>query len=72
MVSIGLMRAPQLDYGQLKLVFEALRERTSVLKNAPHLSNSLPTLMPCYELWEVRVRPTHSQVPLRSHKKIFS
>jgi glycerol-3-phosphate dehydrogenase len=45
--------APQLDYGQLKLVLEALRERQHMLVAAPHLSNPLPTLTPCYAWWEV-------------------
>ena len=33
-----------LDYGQLKLVFEALHERKRLLGNAPHLSNALPIM----------------------------
>jgi glycerol-3-phosphate dehydrogenase len=45
---------PQLDYGQLKLVFEALHERLHMLRAAPHLTNPIPTMMPCYKLWEVR------------------
>jgi glycerol-3-phosphate dehydrogenase len=43
----------QLDPGQLKLVFEALHERAIMLKQAPHLTQPLPTLLPCYKLWEV-------------------
>lgn len=43
----------QLDPGQLKLVFEALRERAIMLNQAPHLTQPLPTLLPCYKLWEV-------------------
>jgi glycerol-3-phosphate dehydrogenase len=43
----------QLDYGQLKLVFEALHERQHLLQAAPHLTQPLPTMMPCYQLWEV-------------------
>jgi glycerol-3-phosphate dehydrogenase len=42
----------QFDPGQLKLVFEALRERRRLLKNAPHLSWPLPIATPCYEPWE--------------------
>lgn len=42
-----------LDPGQLKLVFEALRERAIMLHQAPHLSAPLPTLLPCYKMWEV-------------------
>lgn len=33
-----------LDYGQLKLVFEALHERSQLLTNAPYLSNALPIM----------------------------
>lgn len=33
-----------LDYGQLKLVFEALHERKRLLENAPHLTNALPIM----------------------------
>lgn len=33
-----------LDYGQLKLVFEALHERKRLLQNAPHLSSALPIM----------------------------
>jgi glycerol-3-phosphate dehydrogenase len=42
-----------LDAGQLKLVFEALHERRRLLANAPHLTASLPIMMPCYRWWEV-------------------
>ncbi len=42
-----------LDYGQLKLVYEALHERRNLLENAPHLAHTLPILMPCYKWWEV-------------------
>lgn len=42
-----------LDMGQLKLVFEALQERKTMIANAPHLSNSLPIMTPCYSWWEV-------------------
>lgn len=43
----------QMDPGQLQLVFEALRERAIMLKQAPHLTHPLPTLLPCYKFWEV-------------------
>lgn len=33
-----------LDYGQFKLVFEALHERNVLLRNVPYLSNSLPIM----------------------------
>jgi len=42
-----------LDVGQLKLVYEALQERKSLLDNAPHLTSTLPIIMPCYKWWEV-------------------
>lgn len=42
-----------LDYGQLKLVFEALHERKRLLENAPHLTTALPIMTPCYKWWEV-------------------
>ncbi|CAD7700818.1 unnamed protein product [Ostreobium quekettii] len=41
------------DMGQLKLVFEALRERKTLLEIAPHLTRSLPIMTPCYKWWEV-------------------
>jgi len=43
----------QLDPSQLKLVFEALSERSIMLAQAPHLTRPLPTILPCYKLWEV-------------------
>ncbi|GAB4813967.1 hypothetical protein N2152v2_001013 [Parachlorella kessleri] len=42
-----------LDYGQLKLVFEALHERSRLLANVPYLSSALPIMTPCYQWWEV-------------------
>ncbi|CAL9069202.1 glycerol-3-phosphate dehydrogenase SDP6, mitochondrial-like [Musa acuminata AAA Group] len=41
-----------LDYGQLKLVFHALRERKQVIENAPHLCQALPCMTPCFEWFE--------------------
>ena len=35
-------------------MFEALHERLHMLRAAPHLTNPIPTMMPCYKLWEVR------------------
>jgi len=43
----------KMDPGQLKLVFEALHERKIMLDMAPHLTNPLPTILPCYKWWEV-------------------
>lgn len=34
-------------------MFDALRERQHLLGVAPHLTNTLATLMPCYKRWEV-------------------
>lgn len=42
-----------LDYGQYKLVKEALHERATVLKNARHMAHELPIMTPCYSWWEV-------------------
>lgn len=57
----------QADVGQLNLVLEALKERAAVLRNAPHITNPLPTIMPCYRAWEVRPprQPVSHQPPSR-------
>ncbi|ODA80708.1 hypothetical protein RJ55_03667 [Drechmeria coniospora] len=41
-----------LDYSQLELVVEALRERRGFLDIAPHLSSSLPILLPLQRWWQ--------------------
>lgn len=41
-----------LDYGQLKLVFHALKERKQVIENAPHLCHALPCMTPCFSWFE--------------------
>lgn len=41
----------QLDIRQLRLVFEALAERRSVLDNAPHLTSALPILTVSCKEW---------------------
>ena len=41
-----------LAQGDIGLVREALHERTTLLKNAPHLAQPLPFVMPSYRLWE--------------------
>jgi glycerol-3-phosphate dehydrogenase len=41
-----------LAQGNIGLVREALHERTTLLKNAPHLAQPLPFVMPSYSLWE--------------------
>jgi glycerol-3-phosphate dehydrogenase len=57
----------QLDYGQLKLVFEALHERSHLLAAAPHLTNALPTVMPCYKWWEASPRVNVSRCRRLAH-----
>ncbi|MES2980492.1 MAG: glycerol-3-phosphate dehydrogenase/oxidase [Pseudomonadota bacterium] len=41
-----------LAQGNISLVREALHERTLLLKNAPHLAQPLPFVMPSYKFWE--------------------
>ncbi|MEI7515223.1 MAG: glycerol-3-phosphate dehydrogenase/oxidase [Betaproteobacteria bacterium] len=41
-----------LAQGNISLVREALRERTTVLHNAPHIAQPLAFVMPCYRWWE--------------------
>lgn len=41
-----------LAQGHLPLVWEALRERTTVLHLAPHLAQPLPFVMPSYHWWQ--------------------
>ncbi|KAG2500744.1 hypothetical protein HYH03_001508 [Edaphochlamys debaryana] len=43
----------QADIRQLRLVYEALHERATMLALAPHLAHPLPILTPCYKWWEV-------------------
>jgi glycerol-3-phosphate dehydrogenase len=38
----------QLDVEQYKMVKEALHERASMIRNAPHLANPLPIMLPVY------------------------
>ncbi|KAJ2783985.1 mitochondrial glycerol-3-phosphate dehydrogenase [Coemansia javaensis] len=42
-----------LDYGQWKMVREALHERKTFLTIAPYLSNELPILLPVYTWWQL-------------------
>ncbi len=42
-----------LDIEQYKMVREALHERATVLKIAPHLSYQMPIMLPIYKLWQV-------------------
>ncbi len=41
-----------LAQGNVALVREALHERATLLRNAPHLAQPLPFVMPSYKLWE--------------------
>jgi len=41
-----------LAQGNIKLVFEALRERGRLLKNAPHITAVQPFVLPVYGLWQ--------------------
>ncbi len=41
-----------LAQGNIALVREALKERTTLLHNAPHLARPLPFVMPTYKCWE--------------------
>jgi glycerol-3-phosphate dehydrogenase len=41
-----------LAQGNLRLVHEALRERSVVLRNAPHLASPLAFVIPAYSAWE--------------------
>ena len=41
-----------LAQGNIALVREALQERTTLLRNAPHLAQPLPFVMPSYRFWE--------------------
>jgi len=42
-----------LAQGNVSLVYEALHERSTVLRNAPHLSQRLAFSLPCYKHWEI-------------------
>jgi len=41
-----------LAQGNIALVREALHERSTLLRNAPHLAQPLPFVMPSYKYWE--------------------
>lgn len=41
-----------LAQGDVGLVYEALHERTTLLRNAPHLAQALPFVVPAYKWWE--------------------
>lgn len=41
-----------LRQGNISLVREALKERSILLKNAPHVVHTQPFVIPCYSLWQ--------------------
>lgn len=41
-----------LAQGNISLVYEALHERSTILRNAPHLAHRLPFVVPAYQWWE--------------------
>ena len=41
-----------LAQGNIKLVFDALKERGILLRNAPHLIKKQLFVIPCYTTWE--------------------
>lgn len=41
-----------LAQGNISLVYEALHERTTLMRNAPHLAQPLAFVMPSYKFWE--------------------
>ncbi len=43
----------ELDYKQFGLVSEALYERETFLNIAPHLTSTLPIIIPVYKLWQL-------------------
>ena len=43
----------KLDFGLLKLVYEALRERAHMIAASPHISQPLGILVPLYTYWDV-------------------
>jgi glycerol-3-phosphate dehydrogenase len=54
-----LQAIKNLDYEQYKMVREALHERATVLKIAPHLSYQMPIMLPIYKWWQVRALHMH-------------
>ncbi len=42
-----------LDVGQLKLVYEALRERAHMIAASPHISQPLNIIIPIYTMWDL-------------------
>lgn len=65
-VPAPLQAFKNLDYGQFKLVFEALHERNVLLRNVPYLSHPLPIMTVGagqheYPSCSIVLRPRHPQ-----------
>ncbi len=43
----------EMDFGQFRLVKNALRERRMMMSNAPHLSSTCRIVVPCFGLWDL-------------------
>ncbi|XP_011496402.1 PREDICTED: glycerol-3-phosphate dehydrogenase, mitochondrial isoform X1 [Ceratosolen solmsi marchali] len=43
----------RLDIEQYRMVKEALNERASMIRNAPHLAHPLPIMLPVYTWWQI-------------------
>jgi glycerol-3-phosphate dehydrogenase len=43
----------EFDFGQLRVVREALRERILLLQNAPHLAHALEFVVPCFARFDI-------------------
>uniref|UniRef100_A0A224XFK6 Glycerol-3-phosphate dehydrogenase n=1 Tax=Panstrongylus lignarius TaxID=156445 RepID=A0A224XFK6_9HEMI len=42
-----------LDYEQYRMVKEALNERATMMKSAPHLTQAIPIMLPVYRWWQL-------------------
>ncbi|XP_073987951.1 glycerophosphate oxidase 1 isoform X2 [Rhodnius prolixus] len=42
-----------LDYEQYRMVKEALNERATMMKSAPHLTHAIPIMLPVYRWWQL-------------------
>jgi len=61
-----------LDYEQYKMVREALHERATVLRIAPHLSYQMPIMLPIYKLWQVRVSSARFSLRETAANQLFA
>jgi glycerol-3-phosphate dehydrogenase len=53
------------------MVREALHERATVLKVAPHLSYQMPIMLPIYKWWQVRCAASLSLLYTRVYVPIL-